>query len=185
MQVELPTLTPPPRGERPRVGALPVAMAALGLMALLAPLGAAEQPLQRVGVLLAIVGALEIQHGVRRVNAAAMRQAVRSGVITVAMALLVINAPYLAGTALVLFLSISFAIDAVGYIGMAWRSTERRERLLTALAAIGDTTAAVLLMVVRHFSVNWLVAGAGAARALGIAWNMASAPVHATDEAGQ
>ena len=136
-------------GSRPTISALPLVVAGIGLLALIAPLRDAEHPLTRVGALLAFAGGLEVLHGVRRAEAAALRRAVTSGVITVLMGLLVINAPYLAGTALVLFLAVSFALDAVGYAGTAWRSTGRRARLLNALAALGNLAVAVLLLVTR------------------------------------
>ena len=184
MRVDVPALKPP-TGNRLVLGALPLLVAALGLLALTAPLRAAEQPLQRVGVLLGLVGVLEIQHGVRRPDAAAIRRAVMSGVITMLMALLVINAPYLVGTALVLFLAASFTIDAFGYISTAWRSRAPQPRKRAAFAAIGNLTAAGLLVLIRHLSVTWLVAGAGAVRALGIAWNMATSPVFSVEDAGR
>lgn len=159
-------------------------MAVIGLLALIAPLRAAERPLSRVGAVLALAGGLEVLHGVRRTEAAALRRAVTSGVITAVMGLLVINAPYVAGTALVLFLAVSFALDAVGDAGTARRSTERRARLLNALAASGNLAVAVLLLVVRQVSVTWLVAAAGALRIFGIAWTMATSPVHSVRDAG-
>jgi uncharacterized membrane protein HdeD (DUF308 family) len=56
---------------------------------------------------------LEVLHGVRRTDPAAVRRALTSAVITVLMGLLLINAPYVAGTALVCLLALSFAVDAV------------------------------------------------------------------------
>ncbi len=172
-------------GRRPTISALPLVVAGIGLLALIAPLRAAEQPLSRVGALLALAGGLEVLHGVRRTEAAALRRAVTSGVITVVMGLLVMNAPYVAGTALVLFLAVSFALDGVGYAATARRATGRRARLLNALAASGNLAVAVLLLVTRQVSITWLVAGAGALRILGIAWTMATSPVHAVQDAGQ
>ena len=172
-------------GRRPTIAALPLVVAALGVLALLAPLGAAEEPLTRVGVLLAVAGGLEVLHGVRRATPSAMRRAVTSGVITCLMALLVIGAPFIASTALVLFLAISFAADAIGYAGAAWRSKPGAGWRLSALAALGDATVAVLLLTTRHISVTWLVAVGGALRMFGIAWAMATAKIHRTADAGR
>jgi len=73
-----------PAGARPPVvNAFALTLAGLGLLALAAPLGDAEQPLQRVGTLLMIAGGLEILHGVRRADAATLHRAVTSGIITV------------------------------------------------------------------------------------------------------
>jgi uncharacterized membrane protein HdeD (DUF308 family) len=136
-------------------------------------------------VLLAVAGGLEVLHGVRRATPRAMRRAVTSGVITCLMALLVIGAPFIASTALVLFLAISFAADAIGYAGTAWRSRPGAGWRLSALAALGDAAVAVLLLTTRHVSVTWLVAVGGALRLFGIAWAMATAKVHRTEDAGR
>ena len=173
-------------GGRPwRISSLPLFVAALGLLALIAPLRAAEHPLLRVGALLALAGGLEILHGVRRTEAVALRRALTSGALTVLMGLLLINAPYVAGNALVLFLGVSFALDAVGYVSAAWRAPDGRTRLLAGLAALGNLAVAVLLLVLRFESVTWLLAGAGALRILGTAWAMVVSPVHRIGGAGE
>jgi uncharacterized membrane protein HdeD (DUF308 family) len=172
-------------GRPPAVTALPLVVAVFGVLALLAPLGAAEQPLVRVGVLLGLTGLLEVLHGVRRASAEAMRRGVASGAITCLMAALVIGAPFIAGTALVLFLAVSFAADAIGYAAAAWRATPGRSRLLSGLATLGDLAVAVLLLATRRVSITWLVAIGGGLRILGIAWAMATATVHRSEDAGR
>jgi uncharacterized membrane protein HdeD (DUF308 family) len=167
------------------MSALSLVVAAIGLLSLIAPLRAAEQPLVRVGALLAVAGGLEVLHGVRRKESTAVRRAAMSGVLTVLMGLLVINAPYVAGTALVLFLAASFGLDAAGYVAAAWRSTERRARLLNALAVLGNASVALFLLLMQRISVTWLVAVAAALRILGTAWTMAASPVHAVEDAGR
>jgi uncharacterized membrane protein HdeD (DUF308 family) len=162
---------------------LPVAV--LGLLMLTAPLRAAEQPLLRVGTLLALAGGLEILHGVRLAQSAAMRRVVTSGALTILMALAVINAPFLAGTAIVLVLAGSFVLDAVGYARTAWSAAERRARRLAILAAIGDVGAAVLLLAARRVSVTWLVAAACSLRAFGIAWTMATSLTLTAEDASR
>jgi len=175
-----------PAGGRPAaVSAFALTVAGLGLLALAAPLGDAEQPLQRVGVLLTLAGGLEVLHGVRRADATALRRAVTSGVITVLMGLAVINAPFLAGTALVILLAVSFALDGLGHAAAAWRATAQRPQLVASLAAAGDLAVAALLLATRRGSVTWLVAVAAALRMLGIAWTIAVTPVHVADDAGQ
>ncbi len=54
-----------------------------------------------------------------------------------------------------------------------------------ALAALGNLAVAALLLVARDVSVMWLVAVAGGLRILGIAWTMATSPVHAVQDAGR
>src|SRR5262245_20635898 len=125
-------------GRSPAFAALPATVVILGLLALVAPLRDAEQPLLRVGALLGFGGALELLHAVRRSDAASLRRGLTSGVLTLLMSLLVINAPFLAGAAIVLLIAGSFGIDAVGYAVATWRATTTRTRVLSGLAALGD-----------------------------------------------
>lgn len=175
-----------PAGERPpAVGALALFVAILGVMALVAPLRAAEQPLERVGVLLLLGGLLETQRALRRAAPSAIRRAVASGAITLAMGLVVVSAPLLAGTALVLFLGLSFATDGLGYAGTAWRTTDRRARERALLAAAGNAAVVVLLVATRHVSVTWLVALGGALRLFGVAWTIATTTAYVARDAGR
>src|SRR5262245_16976690 len=158
---------------------------ACGVTALIAPLGAAEQPLLRVGALLAVAGGIETIHGLRRSSFTAVRRTVTSGIITLLMALLVINAPFIAGTALVLFLAASFGLDAIGHGRALLRATEPRARLFSGLAGLGDAAVAVLLLVAQSISPTWLIAVAAALRCFGIAWTMATAAVYDADDAAR
>ena len=174
-----------PTGDRrlPALAALPLLMAGFAVLALLAPFGDAEQPLRRVGVLLAAGGVIEVLHGIRRAEAAAVRRAVTSGGFSLLMGLAVISAFTMAGTAVVVLLAITFALDGLGYVGAARRSSGR-DRSFAWLAAAGDlAVAAALVVALRQVSDTWLVAVAAALRLLGIAWSMAIAPVHTTADA--
>src|SRR5262249_48987575 len=161
-----------------------VPVAIIGVLALTAPLRAAEQPLLRVGFLLAIAGGLELLHAVRVPEASAMRRAITSGSLTVLMALVVINAPFLVGTAIVLFLAGSFAIDGVRPPGAAGREAGR-SRAMGALAALGNIGASALLLATHRVSETWLVSIGAALRAFGIAWTIATAPAYTADDAGR
>jgi hypothetical protein len=78
-KLRLSMLTQPPRGRQaPAVTALTVAVTGFAVLALLAPFGDAEQPHRRVGVLLALGGAFEVLHGIRRADTASLRRAVPS-----------------------------------------------------------------------------------------------------------
>jgi len=174
------------RGTRPpALAPLPITVTVLAVLALLAPLGPAEEPLSRVGALLALAGVLGIIHGARRAEPSALQRAVISGGITIVMALLVISAPYLAGTALVLFLAASFVVDAFGHASDAWRATDRRARSISTLAALGDVAAGAVLVLAGRISPTWLVAIGSALRMLGIAWTMAVSTVHDVGDAGR
>jgi uncharacterized membrane protein HdeD (DUF308 family) len=172
--------------ERRSRGALPfaVAVSLFGVLALVAPLGDAEEPLHRVGVLLAIGGALQVLHGIRRADSAALRRAVAAGVISVVMGLLVLAAPAGAAPAFATLLAVTFALDGLGYLAAARRSSGRRQQL-ERIAAAGDFATAAALLILQHSANTWVIAVAAALRLFGIAWAMAVTPVHtAADAAG-
>ena len=105
--------------QAPAITSFTVAVAAFAVLAVLAPFGDAEHPLKRVGVLLAFGGALEVLHGIRRADSAALRRAVTGGVLSLLMGLMVMSASGFAGGALVLLLAITFVVDGLGYVGAA------------------------------------------------------------------
>ena len=76
-----------------------------------------------------------------------------------------------------------FAVDAVRYAIGTFRRTDGTERALAALAALGNTALALLLLFARGSAEAWVIAVAGAGRIVGIAWNIATAPVHTTADA--
>lgn len=167
---------------RRHITALPLAVALFGIFALLAPFGAAEEPLHRVGVLLAVVGGLQVLHGIRRAELASLKRAVAGGVISMLMGLLVLAAPDSSARALVVILAVTFASDGVGYAFAAWRSAGRR-RALTWLQAGADFAAALALLLFRAAADEWVFAVAAALRLFGIAWAMAVTPVHGAEDA--
>jgi uncharacterized membrane protein HdeD (DUF308 family) len=160
----------------------PLVVSALSLLALLAPLGAAEEPLRRVGALLAIGGGLQFLHGIRRADSAALRRAVSGGLISILMGLLVLVAPETAATTLALVLAVTFAADGVGYVSTARKATGEVRRTAW-LAAAGDFLTAIALLVLWRAADTWILAIAAALRLLGIAWAMATTPILTTEDA--
>jgi uncharacterized membrane protein HdeD (DUF308 family) len=155
----------------------------LGVLALLAPFVDAEQPLRRVGVLLAIGGGLQVLHGVRRVDVTALRRAVTAGVVSTVMGLLVLATPQTSAASLALLLAIAFAVEGLGYALVARRVTGR-QRALVWLAAGADAATAVALVLLRHTADSSVIAIVSALRLFGIAWAMAVTPVHTAGDAG-
>jgi uncharacterized membrane protein HdeD (DUF308 family) len=158
-----------------------VATAVLGLLALATPLTRAEFPPARVGALLALAGALEMLHALRRASAAGRRQAAIGAVISLAIAFLLVAAPYVAAQALRFVIAGWFAIDAMRYLVAAARTSDSKR--LNGGAALGNAALAAVLFAARGSIVNWVVTVAGALRILGIAWNMRLAPVYTVAEA--
>ena len=151
-------------------------------MALLAPRGAAEEPLHRVGVLLALGGGLQILHGLRRAESAALRRAVAAGVISTLMGLLVFAAANMPAASLVLILALTFAVDGVGDLRAARAATGRR-RTLRFVSAGADFLTAVALLAFQREAGTWVIAITASLRLFGIAWAMAVTPVHTTSDA--
>jgi uncharacterized membrane protein HdeD (DUF308 family) len=172
----------PRAAARERFGLGAVTLLLAGLAAA-TPLRPGETPLRLVGTLLVIAGILEILHSQRRVSPESRRSASRSGGFTLVMGLLVLSAPALVGSGLVLLLAASFFIDGLRQlIGFAsgWRQGRADRR--AALATAGNWAVAGALLLLWNASATWIVALAGAARILGAGWNMVTAPVHTLDD---
>jgi uncharacterized membrane protein HdeD (DUF308 family) len=167
----------------PLVVGMAVALTALAMLALISPLTPAETPAPRLGALLAVAAACEVVHGMRRSTVAARRKAAIGAMLSLVIALLLINAPYLASAALLLGMAGFFVVDAVRYGIAAIREDNLRSRSLSALAMAGNLAVAILLIAARHWAVTWALALAVALRILGTAWNIAVAPVHTAADA--
>ncbi len=83
-----------------RITMLAIVTMSLALLALLVPFGASEYPVSNVGWLLGIAAGIEALHGLRRSTAASRRQATTGAVISMMIALFLINAPFVAAHAL-------------------------------------------------------------------------------------
>jgi hypothetical protein len=101
------------------------------------------------------------------------------------MGLLVLSAPVLAGSGLVLLLGLFFLADGLRQLGALWMGWRRRQPVRrAALAAAGNlAVAAVLFVLWNNAATAWVVALAGAARILGAGWNMVTAPIHTIGDA--
>src|SRR5580765_6518609 len=124
--------------QRSRVTALAAVTLGLGLLALATPLGGAEYPASRIGVLLAIAAIVEVLHSLRRSTAAARRKGTTSAVISMAIALFLINAPFVAAQALRLVIAGWFAVDAARSAFNIIRSRDEGERSNATWAALGN-----------------------------------------------
>src|SRR5262249_23613562 len=149
-------------GRKARVTALAVVTLGLALLALLTPLSRAEFPASRVGGLLAIAASIELVHALRRSTAAARRQATIGAVISMAIAIFLINAPYVAGEALRLLVAGWFGVDAARYAIRFLRRPDREQRSLAALAFAGNAAVALVVLLARQLATPWVVAIAGA-----------------------
>jgi hypothetical protein len=87
---------------------------------------------------------LEVLHGIRRSTLAARRQATTGAFISFAIALLLINAPFVAGAALLAAMAGFFLVDAARYAIAVLRPPDSSSRALAALAVAGNLGVALL-----------------------------------------
>jgi 3',5'-cyclic AMP phosphodiesterase CpdA/uncharacterized membrane protein HdeD (DUF308 family) len=156
----------------------------LALLAFVTPFVRSEQSAARVGWLLAFAAVIEALHALRRSSAPARRQATVGALISVALALFLINAPFFASRALRLIMTGWFAIDAIRYAIAFFRRDTGVERRNAGLAALGNTGVVLVGLFAQGWADTWLVAVVGALRIAGIAWTIMAAEVYTTTEAG-
>jgi len=166
--------------ERFGLGTFALVLAALAAAApiLLGPGGP-----RLVGALLMVAGLLEVLHCFRRVRQDVQRSGYASAGLTFLMGLLVLSAPALAETALMLLLGASFVIDAVQRAVELRRSQDRRTTLTIALAVAGNVAMAIFLFALWRRATLWTITLAGALRILGVGWNMVTSPLPSRDAA--
>ena len=167
------TSTPLP----PSLSAIAVVAVALALLVLMAPFSSVEFPSVRVGGLLAVAALVEGLHGLRRSAASGRRQATIGAAVSMAIALLLINASFVAAGALRIVLASWFGLDAIRHTVIAVRAADPGPRRASVLAAAGNAAVALVLLPGRDIVTIWVVAVAGAARIVAIAWEIMTAPV--------
>jgi uncharacterized membrane protein HdeD (DUF308 family) len=168
-------------GQRATATSLAVATLVLGLLALVTPFVRGGNPVSRVGGLLAFAAAIEMLHALRQ-STAARRRATVSAVISMIIALFLLNANFVMGHVLRALVAGWFAVDAVRYAADILRG-ERGQRSISTISALGDVAVVLLLLFARGWVLTWVVVIAGALRIFGIAWNIMAAPVYTTAEA--
>jgi len=172
---------PPPAGD-PSRWKLSTFTLVLALLAFVAPLTSPDVP-RLAGLLLLGAAGAEALHGFRRTTVPAKRAAWTGSGVTLVLAMLLLSAPLLAGTALALFIAAPFAIDGVRYIVAAVRlrrSTDQREALIGVVLNLGVV---VTILLLRGVSVDWTIAIASGLRMLYTTWEMIAQPVFTTDYA--
>ncbi len=174
-----------PDQQKATVTILAVVTILLGALALATPLSHTEYPESSVGSLLGLAAAIEVLHALRRSTSAGRRQGTTGAIISMVIALFLINAPLVASRALRVLIAGWFGVDAVRDTIAAFRASDARQRTIAALAALGNAAVAVFLLLVGGVVVTWGVAIAGALRIFGIAWTMMVAPVYTTAEADE
>jgi hypothetical protein len=161
-----------------RTPTLTIFTALLAVVAALSPVWAAEP--ERVAAACLLAGAsAEIVQGFRRRNPASQRSAWTSAAFTLLLAVLLLNAAWLAATALAVFVAVPFAVDALRSAGAAVRQMARRKPSLQAAgAAAWNLAVVVAILLVGRWASNWVVALAAGLRLAATTATLAMAPVH-------
>jgi uncharacterized membrane protein HdeD (DUF308 family)/3',5'-cyclic AMP phosphodiesterase CpdA len=180
----VPSLDAPAR-RRPTITTLGAVTLVLAVLAFLTPFSPAETPATRVGFLLALAAGIEVLHAQRRSTAQARRRATTGAILSMTIALFLINAPFVAAQALRFVVAVWFGVDAVRYAIGALRRKSSSPRSVTMLAALGNAAVTLLLLFARGWVATWGVAIAGALRIFGISWNIMAADVYTTADADE
>ncbi len=153
----------------------------LAALALLTPFTPTTSPETAVGLLLAATAAMEWLHSFRVTTTGGRAVAWRNAAVTLAMGVLLVNAPLLASGALVLLFALSFVIDGIGHLRAARRGEPRR-----AASGLVDLATASLagLLFLGDTARIWTVAVAAALRMLDTGQRMRGAQVARLDDAG-
>ena len=131
------------------------------------------------GACLLAGAAAEIVQGFRRRNPASQRSAWTSAGYTLVLAVLLLNAPWLAATALAIFVAVPFAVDALRSAGVAVRQLAGSKPFVQAAgAAAWNLAVVVAILLVGRWAANWVVALAAGLRLAATTAALAVAPVH-------
>jgi 3',5'-cyclic AMP phosphodiesterase CpdA len=148
----------------------------LAAIAFVAPFGEADVP-ARVGVLLILAAMIEIVHGSRRAAPGALRQASIHGLASILLGVFLINAPLLAGSALLLLLAGGLLSEGVGLLFDAVRRRGSRSFVSRIVGGGVYVIAAVLLVVLGRYAMGPAVALAVGMRIARSATGIATADV--------
>ncbi len=168
-----------------RTRALAIFTALLAVAVSLTPLWAAD-PVGVAGVCLLAGAAAELFQGFRRRTVAAQRDAWLSGAYTLVLGLLILNASWLAATALTLFVAVPFAVDAVRYVGLAVRQIADGKSLRHAAgSAVWNLAVALAVLLLGRYAANWMVGLAAGLRLAATTLNLAAGPVYSEHDADE
>jgi 3',5'-cyclic AMP phosphodiesterase CpdA len=178
-------LQPPEARQGDRTQALAIFTALLAVAALLSPLWAAE-PERAAGLSLFAGAVAEIVQGFRRRTPAAQRNAWISGAYTLILGLLILNASWLAATALTIFVAVPFAADAIRYARMVVHQIIGGKSVGHAAgAAVWNVAVALAVLLTGRYATTWVIGLAAGLRLGATAVNLSAAPVYSEHEADE
>jgi uncharacterized membrane protein HdeD (DUF308 family)/3',5'-cyclic AMP phosphodiesterase CpdA len=153
------------------------------LLCFAAPFLAPASSDELVGLLLTTGGCAEVMHSFRLVGLKNRWEGYLAGAVTVTMGILVLAAPWLLTSALILFLAFGFAADGFQHLAsIPGRNEDKTGALRAAALATGNFLIAGLLLINPHFLPTLAIAGG--LRLLASGSTMLSSPVLEVTDAG-
>jgi hypothetical protein len=146
----------------------------------------AGEPDRAAGVLLLGGVAAELIHSFRGKTAASQRRAWGSAAYTLLLALVVLNAAWLAATALTIFAAVPFVLDGLRSARASVRDALQGKPFVHGvLPAIGDLAAAAGLLWIGRYAPDWILAAAAGTRLVTVAVNVTTAPAYSERDADE
>jgi 3',5'-cyclic AMP phosphodiesterase CpdA len=164
---------------------LAIFTALLSAAAFLTPLWAAEPDRVSGLLLLGAVGA-ELVQSFRRKTARAQQRSWASAGYTLLLALVLLNTPWLAVSALAIFVAVPFALDAFRRAAVAVRQATRGGPFLhDAAAALGNLGAVVAVLLLGRYAPHWVVGVAAGLRMSTVTVDLMNAPAYTEGDADE
>ena len=161
-----------------------ILLLALSVLCFVAPLLNDAGPIPLVGLLMVVAGVVSLFHSLRRAAGGSFRSTFGTGGLTLLIGILLLAAPAFAGGALRIFVGAIFLADGIRRGVDIFRKGQEQERWRNTLASLANLVVALVVFLPTQQSLVWTIAIAGGLRILGIAWDLVTATVYGTADAG-
>ena len=161
-----------------------ILLLALSVLCFVAPLLNDAGPIPLVGLLMVVAGVVSLFHSLRRAAGSSFRSTYGTGGLTLLIGILLLAAPAFAGGALRIFVGAVFLVDGVRRGIDIFRKGQEQERWRNILAGLANLVVALVVFLPTQQSLVWTIAIAGGLRILGTAWDLVTAAVYGTADAG-
>ena len=160
-----------------------VVLIALAALAALAPVLDDAGPIPLAGTMMFLASVVSLIYSLRRVTGNAFGSVYITSGVTLLIGVLLIAAPTFDGEALRIFVGCIFIADALRRVVEVFRTDQDRTRNI--LATIGNLAVGLLVFSTQHQLLLWTITTAGCVRILGLAWDLVTANVYGTADAGE
>jgi uncharacterized membrane protein HdeD (DUF308 family) len=161
-----------------------ILLLSLSVLCFVAPFLNDAGPIPLVGLLMVVAGVVSLFHSLRRAAGGSFRSMYGTGGLTLLIGILLLAAPAFAGGALRIFVGAVFLVDGVRRGIDIFRKGQEQERWRNILAGLANLVVALVVFLPTQQSLVWTIAIAGGLRVLGTAWDLVTATVYGTADAG-